>query len=230
MRTLVFPSNTTQGGKNMTVCSMCRNHFSPANESDLSYIAEDKPICETCSGHLDTVLESKDQNEVLKACSDIYGYYNNSNDPIVKDSIKNFLINHAPSTAIEELAKNAPPKKQSEPVQFSNQTDYFQEKSAENEEGMFGNVSASIKSLTKVFCWIGIIISVICACLIFAANSRYQSTILPGHLCLFLGPFLSWASSLFIYAFADLLDETKKNNRLLTELVKLSKQQNSKKK
>jgi len=205
----------------MTVCSMCGNQFTPADKSDLRYIAEDKLICEACSHHLDTILDSDDQHEIQKACSAVYNHYIQIPDPVVRYSVKKFMINNAPPAFTKVFPNPVEPKKEPEPAVAS----------APSEGGMFGNVSSSIKLLTKVFCWVGIIVSVICSIMLFAANNPpHQSTSAAGLLCLILGPFFSWAFSLFLYAFADLLDETKKNNQLLTELVKHSKPDHNSKK
>lgn len=85
---------------------------------------------------------------------------------------------------------------------------------------MFNNIGGKIKALAKVLCWIGIIISVLIAIVVFIAAGeagqvvfngyRYDSSsmILPGILILILGPLLSWINSFLLYGFGTLVENS----------------------
>ncbi len=73
---------------------------------------------------------------------------------------------------------------------------------------MFENIGGKIKALAKVLCWIGIIASVFSAIAMWAQNSSYSPTILPGILILVLGCLLSWIGSFFTYGFGQLIENT----------------------
>ncbi len=93
---------------------------------------------------------------------------------------------------------------------------------------MFDNIGLKIKLLSKVICWIGIIISVILAIIMFAAadNAHYSvedtfTTI--GFICLFVGPLSSWIGSFLLYGFGELIDSSMKNARYSEENAMYSK-------
>lgn len=83
---------------------------------------------------------------------------------------------------------------------------------------MFDDIGDKLKTVAKVFCWIGIVFSVIMAIVLFASNDRYNPTILPGFICLIIGPLASWLGSLTLYGFGELIDLTQRNNQLLKTL------------
>lgn len=80
---------------------------------------------------------------------------------------------------------------------------------------MFDDIGGKLKTVAKVFCWIGIVCSVIFAIVFFASNDRYNPTVLPGFICLIVGPLASWLGSLTLYGFGELIDLTRQNNQLL---------------
>ncbi len=98
-------------------------------------------------------------------------------------------------------------------------TSYPSDESESAGSGMFANIGGKIKAVATVFCWIGIIASIIFAIVLFSQDNRYVSTILPGILCLLLGPLLSWLSSIALYGFGELIETNQENNRLMTELL-----------
>lgn len=215
----------------MAVCAMCRKQFQTANGKLENYIGEDKLICQDCSNQIQTLLNSNDPTEVHQAVNYVYACQRQSADAEVVSCLKEMLENNA--SAVEELEEQQEEqqeqKRKTEPVQFASQPDYFQAREEASEEGgLFGNVGQKIKSVTKVLCWIGIIACVIVALALFGSNSYYNPTILPGFICLIVGPLLCWIGSLTTYAFGELVDKTKENNRLLNELLKAAKAQHTK--
>ena len=80
---------------------------------------------------------------------------------------------------------------------------------------MFDDIGGKLKTVAKVSCWIGIVCSVIFAIVFFASNDRYNPTILPGFICLIVGPLASWLGSLTLYGFGELIDLMRQNNHLL---------------
>ena len=88
-------------------------------------------------------------------------------------------------------------------------------------EGIFGNIGGKIKTVMKVSCYIGMIVCIIIGSgLTIAAtdsDSRYMGTI--GATLLIGGPLACWLSSLMTYGFGELIDEVKKNNRLLEQVL-----------
>ncbi|WP_294362340.1 SHOCT domain-containing protein [uncultured Clostridium sp.] len=80
-------------------------------------------------------------------------------------------------------------------------------------ENMFENIGGKIKTLAKVLCWVGIILSVLIAMILFieAKEGSYKTEDLYMKLgCIYLifGPLVSWVSSFFIYGFGELIDRT----------------------
>lgn len=83
---------------------------------------------------------------------------------------------------------------------------------------MFNNVGNKIKGVAKVFCWLGIIGSVIggLSMIYIGLNSRHgEELIIYGLLITVLGSLLSWIGSLFTYGFGELVQ----NSCVQTELA-----------
>lgn len=77
---------------------------------------------------------------------------------------------------------------------------------------MFDNIGKKIKSLANVLCWIGIVVSVITAIIMFVAaeEGSYKTEGLYtglGFAFLIIGPLSSWVSSFFMYGFGELIDK-----------------------
>ena len=83
---------------------------------------------------------------------------------------------------------------------------------------MFDNIGRKLKTLAKVFCWIGIIGSLIGAIPIWVSGSqasryRYSSSstlsiAFIGLLVLVFGCLLSWIASWALYAFGEMVEDT----------------------
>ena len=65
---------------------------------------------------------------------------------------------------------------------------------------MFENVGEKIKTVAKVVCWIGIIISAVYGLISFAENGHIMSLIIWA-----LGALLSWIGSFVMYGFGQLV-------------------------
>ncbi len=77
---------------------------------------------------------------------------------------------------------------------------------------MFEDIGAKIKIVSKVFCWIFIILSVIAAFVMFSkAGESYRTEdfyIGMGWVFLIVFPLSSWLTSLFVYGFGELIEKT----------------------
>ena len=80
---------------------------------------------------------------------------------------------------------------------------------------MFNNIGGKIKGLAKFLCWAGIIICVILGFMFIAgSNAGYyyyysrEAMIVFGVLIMVGGSIISWLSSLFLYGFGELVENT----------------------
>ncbi|MBE5777932.1 MAG: hypothetical protein E7331_01225 [Clostridiales bacterium] len=103
---------------------------------------------------------------------------------------------------------------------------------------MWNNIGGKIKTLSKVICWIGIIVSIILALIIwiggsessrpydYYGNNRYSysyrssapSSFLSGLIVLVVGCLGSWIGAFFSYGFGELIESTvatAENNRFI---------------
>lgn len=172
---------------------------------------EDAFCCEECEKQLDIIQESKNPAEVKKAINYVYTYACELPDGETKENLLELLSLNAP--VVEEMEEKV---QKAKPVS-DRQKDYFAE-NKNNESGMFSNVGTKIKEMTSVFCWIGIIAFVIAGIFLLAQNNAYYSTVGVGLTVMLVGPLVCWLSSLVMYGFGELIDEVKKNNRLLEQL------------
>ncbi|MBQ8748051.1 MAG: hypothetical protein IJZ08_09345 [Clostridia bacterium] len=67
---------------------------------------------------------------------------------------------------------------------------------------MFNNIGGKIKTLAKVLCWTGIILSIL------VGNRRMANDEIVGLLTAVIGAFLSWISSFALYGFGELIVKT----------------------
>ena len=71
---------------------------------------------------------------------------------------------------------------------------------------VFDNIGRKIKTLAKVFCWLGIIESIIIAIIMI---SNYHAEIRKaGWIVLFAGPLFSWISSFALYALGEIAENS----------------------
>ena len=71
---------------------------------------------------------------------------------------------------------------------------------------MFDHIGSKIKSLAKIVCWAGIIISVLIGIVMLASGGDVSSPI--GLVLMFAGPLCSWIGSFFVYGFGELIEKT----------------------
>lgn len=87
---------------------------------------------------------------------------------------------------------------------------------------MFSNISGKLKTLAKVLCWVGIIFSVISGAVILSGGNSISSItvsgtsfavspVAAGIIIIVIGCLTSWISSLFIYGFGQLIENTEKS-------------------
>lgn len=69
---------------------------------------------------------------------------------------------------------------------------------------MFNNIGRKIKSLAKIMCWIGIIISVLAGIVMMTSDLG----IVGGILTALLGSLVSWLSNFMMAGFGDLVENT----------------------
>ena len=198
-------------------CAICHQEIKNTDSPVLFHSDEtnaDVHCCENCEKQLDTIQESNDPDEMKRAINYIYGYVSQMADGEVKENLMEILSLNAPEAYTI--------KEESEKTKFDTSKDYFAEEEKE-EGGMFSNIGEKIKTITIIFCWIGIISCVIAGTFLLMQNSRYQSTIGAGLGIMFGGSLICWLSSLMAYGFGELIDEAKKNNRLLEKMLKFQK-------
>ncbi|MCI6825275.1 MAG: hypothetical protein PUF84_02355 [Ruminococcus bromii] len=76
---------------------------------------------------------------------------------------------------------------------------------------MFKNIGSKIKTLSKVVCWLGIIVSILIG-LIFIVASVMSGNgmvygIIIGLICIVGGSIASWIGSFFTYGFGEIIDK-----------------------
>lgn len=94
---------------------------------------------------------------------------------------------------------------------------------------MFENVGKKLKTVAKVFCWIGIAIFGFIGILVIIRGifTLSAATFFIGVLYIILGFFISWIGSLSMYAFGQLVENSDKTVKLLVKLNTKPKTTNS---
>ena len=73
---------------------------------------------------------------------------------------------------------------------------------------MFDNVGSKIKGVSKFFCWIGIICSVLLGSVLVAAGINMPNggaTSIIGIVVMIVGSFMSWVGSLITYGIGEMV-------------------------
>ena len=84
---------------------------------------------------------------------------------------------------------------------------------------MWNNIGRKLQSLAKVLCWLGIIVSLISAIILWNQNSYYQSTILAGILRLVTGCLASWIGSWAMYGLGLVVEHVENGGALSGQVV-----------
>ena len=84
---------------------------------------------------------------------------------------------------------------------------------------MFDNIGGKIKTLAKVICWTGIIVSCLCGIILIGINTN---TAFIGFMVLIIGSFSSWIGSFMTYGLGQLIENSDKlveNSAILIENI-----------
>ena len=84
---------------------------------------------------------------------------------------------------------------------------------------MFNNIGSKLKTAAQVFAWLGIIASALFGLIVMFANG---DTPVPGLLIIVIGCLGSWISSLGMYGFGQLIENT---DELVAQLKKVKEPQ-----
>lgn len=87
---------------------------------------------------------------------------------------------------------------------------------------MFNNIGGKIKSVASVLTGLGIAISIVIGIIAIIASAPGI-----GLLTIFLGSLASWLSSLTLYGFGQLIENTDKLVKMQTQIPNLTQKQNN---
>lgn len=88
---------------------------------------------------------------------------------------------------------------------------------------MFSNIEKKIKTLAKVLTWIGIVGSVLAGLMLIITGMSQGAGgagVALGILMMVLGSLGSWISSLTLYAFGQLVEDTKATRELMEDEIR----------
>lgn len=87
---------------------------------------------------------------------------------------------------------------------------------------MFDNVGNKLRSVAKIFCWIGIALSVLMAIAMLVAGN-----VVGALVALAAGALASWLGSLTLYGFGELIELTRENAAFNKKLLEVYAQINA---
>lgn len=88
---------------------------------------------------------------------------------------------------------------------------------------MFSNIEKKIKTLAKVLTWIGIVASVLAGLMFIIAGLSQDAGgagVALGVLMMVLGSLGAWISSMALYAFGQLVEDTKATRELMEDEIR----------
>ena len=215
----------------MEKCSICACIVSSER-----YTLPDHPnklICPECHGRIAICIANQSNKETEKAWDILIEQTENIQDEEVLEYLASIVMPSETESATNDQAANTKKnktrntpndtmKKNVEKDTPQKQVDIpFTESPIES--GVFGNIGVKIKRITKVAFWVETIACVIIGILLIAQDNRYNPTGVIGVVIILLGPFIAWISSLFSYGFGELIDQNKRQNQLLTEILSKTK-------
>ena len=189
----------------MDKCTLCGGNF-----ADMKYIVPnsvDKCICQQCNDRIALCIANRD-DEVTHGVREILSKQMEDNtDRVVRAYLSSVLKlkNDGNSTEVDPSAEKG--------IETTNLK-------MSEENGVFANIGRTIKRVTKVFFWIEIICCVIAGFMVIIQDSYYNPTVGIGLAIWFAGPLLAWLGSIFSYGFGELIEQSKRHNQLLSELLK----------
>jgi len=80
---------------------------------------------------------------------------------------------------------------------------------------MFDNIGGKIKTLAQVEAWVGIIGSILIGLFLIFINENYITT---GFIILIIGPLGAWLSSLILYGYGELIENSSECKEYLINL------------
>lgn len=149
----LFECSVDMEGLFVAKCSMCRRSFDTMD----NFLIEGKPICKECAKKLNDLVESNDRKTVESAFNYIYTCREQSSDQEVSDFLQDILENNA--SAMEDFAVEDKKKRDSEPVRFDEQSNFF----ADREKTLQSHERPTISSVFSAFAWITWICGFVCA-------------------------------------------------------------------
>lgn len=146
------------------------------------------------------------KSEILKKCDELY------NDDI-KGKIENLiLLIRNKNNYLPETENSTTTNVQYSKINTSTSNVQCVTTTNDNNGGMFGNVGGKIKTLAKVLTWLGIISFVIWG---FVCISDEEKVL--GLILMIGGSLSSWISSFLLYGFGQLIENSDKTVKLLSE-------------
>lgn len=216
----------------MAKCAMCRREH---NGNWVYSIDEAHLICDVCGEQIDTLLNATQPQAFRSAVNYINTCKEQADDPLVDEYLNELLANNADGVDVSDeqsvkeylsgkLDESEPaPAKPADPVRFEDSGDYYQKKAEAREaEECSGSKMIAFAKLTLC---LGIIASILWAIILWAGNSRYESTIGLGFGVLIGGIAASFLTALPIQAFGELVRDTHENKALLKKQVELLEKQ-----
>lgn len=174
-------------------------------------LSDDKCLCDECANglreeicklyYVTTEEECKEiKAKVFKICREKYNAevteaVIRKMNTICKD--KNFIDGDKEDTEIQ-LSVDATTDIEEERMETSTET----KSKSENSSGMYTNIGGKIKGLAHSIAWIGIILSLIFGIVLMV------EVFLTGLLIMGLGVLVSWVSTLLLYGFGQLIENT----------------------
>ena len=85
---------------------------------------------------------------------------------------------------------------------------------------MFSYVGQKIQTVAKLFCWVGVTLSIVYGCItilggdiVLGAITKYgrSASALAGIFVIAIGSFFSWISSLVLYGFGELVENSERS-------------------
>ena len=170
--------------------------------------SSEKYICQNCNDCIALCIANKNDESTQSARVFLNAQMEKSNDPeVVAYLMKVFQMNRN-----EGLSSNAA----AEEVSTPNYSKYTEE------SGLFGNIGRTIKGVTKVSFWLEVVLFIIAGFMLISQDSYRNPTAGKGFLLLLAGPLIAWLGSLFSYGFGELIEQTTRQNQLLSVLISKS--------
>ena len=172
-------------------------------------VSPNKPICQKCNDCIDLCRAGRKDEATQRARAFLNSQTEKNSDP----KVLTYLMSILQSEEDGETSNITPSSEEN----FVTNTLINKD-----EGGIFKNIGSTIKEVTKILFYLEAALCFAVGIVLISKDSYYTSTATIGFAVLLAGPLSAWIVSIFLYGFGELIEQSTRQNQLLSVLISKS--------